>query len=83
MSIPIAVEAKFETDGSIRPLAFIWKDERVAIASLGRRWEQDGEVHFLVMSADEKVYELAFRQTDSVWLLYRRPEDLGGKHLRV
>ncbi len=83
MSLPIAVEAKFETDGSIRPLAFVWKDTRIRIASLGRRWEQDEEVHFLVMSADEKVYELAYRQKDSLWFLCRRPENLGGKQFRV
>lgn len=83
MSYPIAVEARFETDGSIRPLAFVWQDEVIRIASLGRQWEMEGEVHFLVMPANERVFELAYRQTDGRWILCRRPQDFGGKHFKV
>jgi hypothetical protein len=83
MSFPVAVEAKFETDGSIRPLAFVWEDEIIRIVSMGRQWEQDGEMHFLVMSMDEKVYELAYQPSEGRWMFYPRPQDLGGKRLHV
>ncbi len=83
MSFPVAVEAKFETDGSIRPLVFVWEDELISITSLGRQWEQDGEIHFLVMSLGERVYELAYRPSEGRWRLYPRPQDLGGKRLLV
>ena len=83
MRLPIAVEARFETDGSLRPLAFVWEGESIRIASYGRQWEQDGEDHFLVMSANEQVYELVYLQSEGIWQLYQRPQDLGRKHLRV
>ncbi len=83
MSFPVAVEVKFEADGSIRPLAFVWEGELISITSLGRQWEQDGEIHFLVMSLDERVYELAYRPSEGRWRLYPRPQDLGGKRLLV
>ena len=83
MRLPIAVEARFETDGSLRPLAFMWEDEFIRVASCGRQWEQDGEDHFLVMSVNEKVYELVYLQSEGLWQLHRRPQDLSRKHLQV
>ena len=83
MSDPIAVEARFERDGSIRPLAFVWEDEIRRVVSHGRQWEENGERHFLVMTADEGVYELAYQQQDGIWRLLRRPQDLGRYNTRV
>jgi hypothetical protein len=83
MRVPIAVEARFETDGSLRPLAFVWEDEIIRISAYGRRWEQDDEDHFLVMTADERVYELAYLQSEGLWHLCRRPQDLRGRRQRA
>lgn len=78
MNEPIAVEARFEVDGSIHPQAFICQEQRYQIASLGRQWEQDGERRFLVMTADYRVYEVAYLRQEGTWRLRRRPEDFGG-----
>jgi hypothetical protein len=83
MRVPVAVEAKFEVDGSLRPLAFMWEDEIIRIASYGRQWEKDGECHFLVMSASERVFELVYLPSEALWQLCRRPQELGRKHPRV
>lgn len=79
MKEPIAVEARFEADGTIRPKAFLWQGQRYRIASLGRQWEEGDEHHFLVMTADSRVYELAFLQREAAWRLVRRPQDFGGR----
>jgi hypothetical protein len=71
----IAVEVRLKADGAIRPLAFSWRGKRYRVASIGRQWEQDGERHFLVMTPDERVYELAYLQKEGGWRLRRRPQD--------
>jgi hypothetical protein len=71
----IPVEARFETDGSIRPLAFYWKGDRHQIASTGRQWETEGERHFLVMTFQQKVYELSYSHEEGFWQLRRKPSD--------
>lgn len=78
MNEKIAVEAHFEVDGTIRPIAFLWQGKRLRIASLGRRWEKESERHFLVMTHDEQVYELVFLTTECGWRLRRRPQDFRG-----
>jgi hypothetical protein len=75
MSEIIAVEARFETDGTIRPLAFIQRGVRYRVASLGRQWEQGDERHFLVMTPSEQIYELVYQPGEGCWKLKRQPED--------
>jgi len=71
----IVVDVRFKADGTIRPLAFSWRGKRYRVASLGRQWEQAGERHFLVMTTDEQVYELAYLPKEECWRLRRRPLD--------
>jgi hypothetical protein len=71
----IAVEARFEEDGAIRPLAFMWQGKRYQVASLGRHWKQDGEHRFLVMTHGEQIYELAYLIAEAAWRLRRCPKD--------
>ena len=75
MNESIAVEVRLKADGAIRPLAFSWRGKRYRVTSIGRQWEQDGERHFLVMTPDEQVYELAYLQKEGDWRLRRRPQD--------
>jgi hypothetical protein len=70
---PIAVEARFKLDGTVQPLAFLWQERRYSIAALGRRWEEDQEQHFLVMTPNNKVFEISYHPNER-----RRPEDFGG-----
>jgi hypothetical protein len=79
----IAVEARFEEDGVIHPLAFMWRGKRYQVASLGRYWEQDGEHRFLVMTHGEQIYELAYLPTESAWRLRRRSKDFRISDLAV
>ena len=83
MHAPVTVEARFEADGSIRPLAFMLDQQLIRIASLGRQWEHNGERHFLVMSPDERVHELAYLPQQGVWRLCRRPQAPGETAIRV
>jgi hypothetical protein len=80
---PISVEARFRLDGTIQPLAFLWQEKRYPVAALGRQWEQDQEKHFLVMTPNNKVYEISYSPGEGAWRLRRRPEDFGGARQSV
>ncbi len=75
MSESITVEARFEADGTIRPLAFTHHGVQYQVVSLGRQWEQGDERHFLVMTASEQVYELVYQSREGCWKLQRQPKD--------
>ena len=79
MSEPIAVEARFEANGTLRPIAFEWKGQRFIIENHGRRWEENGTQHFLVMVQGEQVFEIAFLQGENQWQLLRSPQDFKGR----
>jgi hypothetical protein len=75
MKEPIAVEARFEAEGILRPLAFEWQGKRFIITNLGRQWEKEGMLHFLVMTTGDHVFELVHLQGENRWLLSRIPQD--------
>jgi hypothetical protein len=75
MNEPVHVEAHIDSDGGVRPVAFRWQGERKLIASVGRSWSEAGERRFLVMTANEQVYELAYLPDQASWRLRRRPRD--------
>ena len=77
MQEPVTVETHLESDGTLRPLAFIWRDQRHAIESYGRRWEQGGQMHFLVQDGSLRTFELAYSTDQASWTLLRTPEDFG------
>ncbi len=79
MNEPVDVEAQFSADDRIRPMMFVWRGQRHQVASLGRQWETNGERHFLVMTADERVYELVYLIEKAGWRLRRAPEHFGRK----
>jgi hypothetical protein len=69
----VAVEARFETDGRLRVLAFERRGRRVDVAASGRQWDAEDGRHILVMAPSEKVYELLYQPAlaGSPWLLVR------------
>jgi hypothetical protein len=75
MSEPIAVEARFEVDGNLKPIAFEWNEQRFIIDSLGRHWEENGNQHFLVMVTGDQIFELAYLSSKNQWQLIRKPQD--------
>lgn len=82
MSQSIPVEARFETDGTLIPLVFEWQGQRHTVESLGRRWEENGAHHFLVMVSGDQVFELVYLQGENQWELVRSPHDFN-KHSYV
>ena len=61
------VEAKMGLDGSIRPVAFMWRERLMKVMSWGRQWEKEGRRHFLVMTAGDQVWELRFMPNTMTW----------------
>jgi hypothetical protein len=74
---PVAVEAHFDDQGTLRPIAFVWHGEHLIIESAGRQWESQQYRHFLVMVAGMGVFELTYHQTEHRWHLRRKPSDFG------
>ena len=76
MSIPTAVEARFEEDGRLIPLAFHWQGQRMPITSWGRTWvtgQGDKKFyHYLVMTVGERVCELTFEPRSLCWHVIQR-----------
>jgi hypothetical protein len=68
---PTVVEARFEEDGSLTPLAFVWRGARLPVASQGRAWTtgegDDRRRHYLVMTAGGVTFELAFAPGTLHW----------------
>ncbi|MDQ4078797.1 MAG: CinA family protein [Chloroflexota bacterium] len=69
-----AVEAVFEPDGAIRPLAFVWKGRSMEVTDRGREWRSDDTHHFLVMTADNRVWELRFESAALRWTIHPKTE---------
>ena len=78
MMEPIMVEAQFEQDGTLRPVAFQWQGEMLRVNSLGRRWDSEDYRHFLVEVNGLGVFELVHHLTEYSWKLSRKPSDFGG-----
>ena len=74
---PISVEAHFDEDGTLRPLAFLWQGERLSVHSAGRQWDAGEHRHFLVEVAGLGVFELTYHQSEHRWHLRRTPSDFG------
>jgi hypothetical protein len=72
---PTSVEARFDEDGRLTPLAFHWHGLRLTVASWGRTWfAGDGtqqRQHFLVMTASRRTFELAFASDVRRWWVIR------------
>lgn len=79
MNEAVEVVARFDESGQVIPRSFVWGDVKRPILSLGRQWVQDGGRHFLVMTGDAQVYELAYQPAEMRWYLLRTPQDFGGR----
>jgi hypothetical protein len=73
----IAVETRLNADGELLPQSFYWSGRRVRVFNHGRRWERDGQLHFLVQDDRQGTYELAFDPSEACWSLLRAPQDFG------
>ena len=76
----IIVETRLSAGGELLPQSFHWRGRRFLVLSHGRRWEQAGQLHFLVQDDRQGTYELAFEPSEGRWSLLRSPQDFGGRH---
>jgi hypothetical protein len=79
MDEPIEVEARFLVSGEIQPQAFRWQGRRHPVAAVGRQWTEGAEQRFLVMTPEERVFELAFLPQVHAWRLRRTPAAFGDR----
>ena len=70
---PIEVIARFDAQGKVHPLKFVWKGTTITVASAGRRWEDQDGLHMLVMDFQGKAYELAFTPAEMRWYMVGKP----------
>lgn len=73
---PIAVQARFDSQGQVQPVAFIWGGRTRYIADLGRQWLDDVGAGltvrgFLVRSACGDTFELRLELPALRWVLHR------------
>jgi hypothetical protein len=77
MTEPVEVEARFGTDGTVRPLTFVWRGQTRAVVSLGRAWSDGDHLHHLVMDASERVFELIYSRRECTWNAIERSSSSG------
>jgi hypothetical protein len=79
----IEVEIHIQANGTQRPKAFLWRERRHEITSIGRRWTLEGVEHMLVMAPEGKPFELAYVPADGTWRILRAPGDFGSRATRA
>jgi len=72
---PVAVEARFDEQGTITPQSFILHGRRHPVSDVGRQWTDDqGQRHFLVMTPPDRIFELVFQPVNLVWRVVFSPD---------
>jgi hypothetical protein len=70
----VAVEARFETDGKVRPRRFARGGTWLYVSDVGRQWvEADGR-HVLVMAAGQRTFELLLERESLCWRVVRETD---------
>ena len=84
VDIPTAVEARFDEEGRVTPIAFSWQRRDVRISDVGRRWTESrgphpvlrpGRTcqirHYLVMTPGQDTFELCLDTDTLRWKITR------------
>jgi len=66
---PVEVTARWNVEGSVTPLQFVWKGCIYTVESTGRQWNDPAGLHVLVMVPDGTVFELVFQPESLQWFL--------------
>ena len=66
---PVEVTARWDVEGSITPLQFVWKGCIYQVESTGRQWGDAAGRHVLAMVPGGQVYELIFQPESLRWFL--------------
>jgi PncC family amidohydrolase len=64
----IQVETRLQSNGDLLPVGFTWQGHTFSLADWGRRWQDESGLHYLVMTADHRTFELV-RTPDGAWLV--------------
>jgi hypothetical protein len=67
----IEVTARFDPQGKIIPLSFMWQGRVFKITSIGRNWQAADEYHILVMDQRNQTYHLIYKSGSTQWYLFR------------
>ena len=63
---PIEVTVRFDPQGNIIPLSFVWQRRTYRIDSIGRQWEAKDGQHILVMTSGTRAHHL-LHTAKGVW----------------
>jgi len=67
----IEVTVRFDSQGNIIPLNFVWKGRAYRVDSIGRNWKATDGSHILVMTPGNRAYHLVFKAEVGRWYLLR------------
>ncbi|MBN2147424.1 MAG: hypothetical protein JW726_08545 [Anaerolineales bacterium] len=67
----IEVTVHFSETGKSTPLRFTWNKSTYLIESVGRQWQDEQGLHFLVMVTGGRMFELLFDCETRCWFLER------------
>ncbi|MDH7485055.1 MAG: hypothetical protein QHJ81_02130 [Anaerolineae bacterium] len=73
---PIVVQARFDAQGQVRPVAFVWRSRTRYITEWGRQWVEETGADaprrcFLVQTASGDTFELQLELKTLRWWLHR------------
>ncbi len=66
---PIDITVRFNAEGKINPVNFIWKGVNYTVESTGRSWTDERGYHILAMAPGGRVFELLFVPAEARWYL--------------
>ena len=72
---PIALEVRFEDNGTVHPQRFTWNRAWLQVSDVGRQWEDESGRHVLVMTGRYQTFELLLDRETLVWRVVRAPDD--------
>ena len=67
----IEVTVRFNTQGKVVPISFVWKGRVYRAESIGRSWQAEDGFHILVMDYRNRAYHLVFVHNEMSWYLVR------------
>jgi hypothetical protein len=70
----VAVEARFEADGAVRPRRFTRGGDWLDVSDVGRQWVAADGRHVLVMAAGQQTFELLLERESLCWRVVRATE---------
>jgi hypothetical protein len=65
------VTPRFDAQGKIYPLRLALEGREYPILDVGRRWEDAAGLHILVMTGEQRVWELMYRLDSARWYVLR------------